>query len=93
MEGKQTYPNNLLLYRRRMGFSQKHVAKLLGKTAAMLSRYERGKAVPSLLVTMGLGIVYRVPVESIYGSVYDSMREEIRGVEERLKVPTQPALF
>src|SRR5260221_7944697 len=42
MDQKQhQYPNSLLLYRRRMGFSQKSVALLLDRHVAMLSRYER----------------------------------------------------
>lgn len=93
MEGtKNKHPNSLLLYRRRMGFSQKHVARLLGKDIAMLSRYEKGTSLPPILIALRLGIIYRVPVEFLYGTVYEVMREEIRSEEEKLMVPKQAVL-
>jgi len=41
--------NNLVLYRRRMGFTQKHVARLLGhRDTSMVSHYEHGRSFPPL---------------------------------------------
>ena len=94
MEGNHKHQNNLLLYRRRMGFSQKHVARLLGHpNNEMLSRYERGRSLPPLLTALRLEIIYRVPVAFLYGRAYDAMREKIRATEQRLAVSTQQALF
>ena len=77
-----------------MGFSQKHVARLLGhKDTAMLSRYEKGSSLPPLLTALRLEIIYRVPVAFIYGAPYDAMRELIRKQEEKLAAPTQAVLF
>lgn len=93
-ENKNTHRNTLLLYRRRMGFSQKHVARLLGHpNTQMLSHYERGNFLPPLLTALRLEIIYRVPVAFLYGRVYDAMREEIRRDEEKLAAPTQAVLF
>src|SRR4051812_6231397 len=40
-------PNDLVLYRRRMGFTQKQVAHLLGHhDSSMVSHYEHGRAMP-----------------------------------------------
>jgi len=95
MEGnKKLHKNNLLLYRRRMGFSQKRVAHLLGHAnTQMLSNYECGHNLPPLMTALRLEIVYRVPVAFLYGRVYDTMREEIHAEEERLALPLQQALF
>ena len=84
MEGiKHQHKNNLLLYRRRMGFSQKHVARLLGHpNNEMLSRYERGRCLPPLMTALRLEIIYRVPVAFLYGRTYDGMREEVRTADQ-----------
>lgn len=77
-----------------MGFSQKHVAALLGhKDGVMLSRYEKGSSIPPLRTALQLEIIYRVPVAFLYGGLYDGMRDEIRSKEERLSAPVQPTLF
>lgn len=56
-------PNDLVLYRRRMGFSQKQVARLLGQSdTSMVSHYEHNRALPPLQIALGLEIIYRVPV-------------------------------
>ena len=95
MEGiKHQHKNNLLLYRRRMGFSQKHVARLLGHpNNEMLFRYERGRRLPPLMTALRLEIIYRVPVAFLYGRTYDAMREEVHHTEDGLRMPTQPVLF
>lgn len=87
-------PNQLVLYRRRMGFSQKHVAQLLGhKDASLLSHYERGRRLPTLLTALRLEIVYRVPVAFLYRDLYEELREEIRAQEEEMRQKGQQALF
>jgi transcriptional regulator with XRE-family HTH domain len=94
MEGKQRHKNNLLLYRKRMGFSQKFVAYLLGQPSTrMLSYYERGDCLPPVYTALQLEIIYRVPLAFLYGRSYDSMRQEIRAKEERQAMPQQKALF
>ncbi|HTU44194.1 MAG TPA: helix-turn-helix transcriptional regulator [Bryobacteraceae bacterium] len=77
--------NRLALYRRRMGFSQRRVATLLGYgDSSTLSVYESGRSMPSLTVAFRLGIALRVPVEFLFPGLYESLRNEIRGHEERL---------
>src|SRR6266478_3969307 len=50
--------NNLVLYRRRMGFTQKQVARLLGqRDLSMISHYEHGRALPPLAVALSLEII------------------------------------
>lgn len=73
----------LILYRKRMGFSQKYVAQLLGlKDTATLCNYERGHLMPPLLVALGLEIIFRVPVAFLFPRLYEELRTEIRKVEE-----------
>jgi transcriptional regulator with XRE-family HTH domain len=86
--------NNLVLYRRRMGFTQRQVAKLLGQSdASMISHYEHSRALPPLAVALGLEIIYRIPVAFLFPGMYDSLKDRIRKNEEMLaETPGQRAL-
>jgi DNA-binding XRE family transcriptional regulator len=80
---KDKNENGLAIYRRRMGFSQRKVAKLLGhKDASLVCLYEHGQVLPPLRAALGLGIILRVPVEFLFPGLYDSLRNHIRGMEE-----------
>ena len=82
-QSKQKNKNNLVLYRRRMGFSQKAVSRLLGhKDATLLCSYERGRILPTLAAALGLGIILRVPVEFLFPGLYDDLKANIRQQEE-----------
>jgi transcriptional regulator with XRE-family HTH domain len=82
MDTNKKYKNNLLVYRKRMGFSQKQVACLLNQhDADMLSRYERGHILPSLITALGLEIAYRVPVAFLFPDLYEELRDQIRSRE------------
>jgi transcriptional regulator with XRE-family HTH domain len=94
MESPKQQPNTLVLYRRRMGFTQKHVARLLGQhDMSMVSHYEHGRAVPPLPVALSLEIIYRVPVAFLFPGLYDALKTRIRGCEEELAGRGQRALF
>ena len=91
---KHQNQNSLFIYRRRMGFSQKHVARLLGfRDTSMLSRYEHGRSMPPLPMALSLGIVLRVPIEFLFPALYEQLRNAIRTEEERMAKPIQPTLF
>jgi transcriptional regulator with XRE-family HTH domain len=93
-QNKHQNQNRLVFYRRRMGFSQKHVARLLGLAGtSMLSRYEHDRSLPPLKVAFSLGIILRVPVEFLFPAMYDALRNRVRGDEEELTRPIQQTLF
>jgi transcriptional regulator with XRE-family HTH domain len=81
-----TIKNDLWTYRKKMGLSQKRAAYFMGidKTNA-LSLYERGNKLPGLINALKLEIVYRTPVAFLFADLYDRLRKEIRGREERAK--------
>ena len=93
-KNKQRQLNQLEVYRRRMGFTPDHVATLLQHCARVhVLEYERGERWPSLVNGLCLGIILRVPVEFLFGPLYDRLREEIRQKEELINQPTQQVLF
>jgi len=86
---KHKNKNGLVVYRRRMGFSQKTVAQLLGhKDATLLCMYERGRILPPLAAALALGIILRVPVEFLFPGLYDDLKSRIRQQEE-LRYPAR----
>jgi len=83
MEKPKSKQNNLVLYRRRMGFTQKQVARLLGhRDATMISHYEHGRALPPLLMALSLEIIYRVPVAFLFPELYNQLKQQVRKHEE-----------
>jgi transcriptional regulator with XRE-family HTH domain len=85
MQSSKPKQNNLLLYRRRMGFTQKQVARLLGhRDTTMVSRYEHSRSFPPLPVALSLEIILRVPVAFLFPSLYDEIKLRIRQAEENI---------
>lgn len=67
------FPNSIRMYRRMYGYSQKKVARLLGlATTAMVSRWELGMALPSLIQTYQLARLYKVMPHELYPSLWNS---------------------
>jgi transcriptional regulator with XRE-family HTH domain len=85
MQSHKPKQNSLVIYRRRMGFTQKHVARLLGqRDTSMISHYEHNRALPPLAVALTLEIIYRVPVAFLFPAMYDEIKLRTRQHEERL---------
>ena len=86
--------NHLYIYRRRLSRSSRQVAVLLGhKNTTTLSNYERGECLPGLVNALRLAIILRVPIEFLFPTLYDDLREEIRAQEELAAEPVQRELF
>ena len=86
--------NSIDLYRQRMHFSLKQVARLLGhQDGSALSAYERGQRLPSLTNALRLGIILRIPVEFLFPSLYDAMKKDIRAAEQEVSKPEQLGLL
>jgi len=77
-----------------MGYSRKHVAKRLGhKDTSMLARYENGTSVPPHFTAMHLGVIYRIPSDFLYNSIYTKLTEIERAAEEAMSRTGQLVLF
>jgi transcriptional regulator with XRE-family HTH domain len=86
--------NSLLLYRRRMGFTQKQVCRLLGhRDPSMVSHYEHGRSLPPLPVALSLEIILRVPAAFLFPGLYEDLKRSIRQQEEGLAGAGQKPLF
>lgn len=91
---KTKHQNRLDYFRRRMKFSTSHIGHLLGhKDSSTYCDYERGDRIPSLVNAFRLSAILRTPVEFLFPSLYDGLRDAIRAEEERLATPKQAVLF
>ena len=81
----QSIPNRLKRYRRSRGLSQKDVARILGlKNSSMISRWEKGLALPSTLNAFKLALIYRSWTDTLYTDLLVSLKGEIQKREDAL---------
>ena len=81
----QPIPNRLKRYRRSRGLSQKDVAVILGiKNSGMISRWEKGLALPSTLNAFKLALIYRSWTDTLYTNLLVSLKGEIQKREDAL---------
>lgn len=87
------YPNSLLQYRERLGFTQEQLAHLVRcRRAQTIRRMESGKTIPGVVTALRLSAALRAPVEFLYQQTYTNLREEVRAVEERMSKGQQGML-
>jgi transcriptional regulator with XRE-family HTH domain len=76
---KSHIPNNLKRYRKRMGFSQKEVADMLGlKSASCISRWENGTSIPSWQHMFELSFLYSTIPNQFYGDLWSDIQSRLR---------------
>ena len=70
--------NRLWIHRKKMGYSQRHVAKLLGhKSPARVSDYERGRGLPNLQTVLKLQTILCATVDTLYKDLYLETKQEV----------------
>lgn len=85
MHAKTSRRNHLYRLRRIRGLQPKHVAALLGyRGASMVSRFETGRAHPSLVPLLALEIVLGANASEMYVDLRASLQEQIINRARRL---------
>ena len=73
----QSIPNNLRQCRRDRGLGQEQVATALGlKNKTLISRWERGRAIPNLINVLRLCDLYEVSVTNLFGDLIRTIHEK-----------------
>jgi len=76
-------PNYLRTHRKRIGLSQRELAKTLGfYDESPVSRHERFESTPPLSVAIGYEVIFRVPVSEIFAGLRNRVEKD---VENRLR--------
>lgn len=71
--------------RKRLGYEQKQIARLLGyKTIPQISRYETGQRPPSLKIALKFSIIYKLPVRVLFNIYYDECLKELNSRSKTL---------
>jgi len=77
-ETKEHISNSLLIQRRRMNLSQKHVARMIGHRGnSNLSRYESGEMLPRLETAIKLSILYQKPLAKLFPELHNRLVAQI----------------
>ena len=70
-------PNKLKQFRRRHGYSQKKIARVLGLSdTSALSRWEHGIGVPGLLHVFRLSRIYKTLPNELFSDLWNSVSLE-----------------
>jgi len=78
-------PNNLRKYRKAIGLKQKDVARILDlKSAGMISRWEKGVCLPSVLNTFKLAGLYSVLVDALFFPLIRLIKKKIMERQEEI---------
>jgi len=78
-------PNNLRRYRKAVGLKQKDVAEILNlKSAGMISRWEKGVCLPSLLNAIKLAGSYSVLVDALFFPLIRMIKRKIMERQEEI---------
>jgi len=75
--------NNLRKYRKAIGLKQREVAEILGlKNSGMISRWEKGVCLPSLVNAFKLAGLYSVLVDALFFSLIRVIKRKIMERQE-----------
>ena len=84
---QKPYPNQLRRYRKKAGFTQRELAKLIGhKTTAHISRYESGAKLPSLLTALKICSALGTLVEVAFGDMNLPIMDEVERRKEKFNL-------
>lgn len=79
-------PNNLRRYRKVIGLKQKDVAEILNlRSSGMISRWEKGICLPSVINVIKLSSIYCVLVDALFFPLIRLIKRKIMEREEYLK--------
>ncbi len=75
---QKPYANQLKRIRKRVGFTQKELAKLIGqKTTAHISRYENGLKLPSLITALKICSATGSLVDVVFEDLHEQINKEV----------------
>lgn len=78
MEGR--LGNYVRTHRKRAGLSQRELGLVLGyDNEAAVSRHERLRSLPPLLIALGYEAIFRVPVSEMFAGLHEVVEQAIEG--------------
>ena len=72
-------PNRLLKVRKSLNLTQEQVAATLGlKNKTLISRWERGRSIPTLITAVRLSVIYQISLDTLFSGLLDFVNEEYK---------------
>ncbi len=66
------------MYRKKAGFQQQQVAKMLGlKTTGLISRWENSVSYPDLINVFKLSLIYKADINNLYRDLRELTKQEL----------------
>jgi len=76
---RRKLPSYLRTHRRRVGFTQKELAFLLGcQKGSKVSRYERLIRFPSLKTALAYEAIFGTSMQELFAGIYEEIEQEVR---------------
>jgi transcriptional regulator with XRE-family HTH domain len=77
--------NYLRTHRKKVGFSQKDIAFLVGcEHVGKISRYESCKQIPHLTTVIAYEVIFRTPSHALFQGIFETIESDIRVRAKRL---------
>lgn len=81
----QQLHNYLRTHRKRVGFTQRDIAFLIGSNqTGKISRYETFDQIPHLTTVLAYEVIFQTPPRELFGGLFDKVAEEILKRSEAL---------
>ena len=82
--------NYLRAHRRKCGLSQRELATLVGYPREwQVSRHERSKTVPPLLIALAYEVVFRIPAAELFTGFHSAVTETVTRNLARMKADVE----
>ncbi|MBV8543912.1 MAG: helix-turn-helix transcriptional regulator [Acidobacteria bacterium] len=86
-----SFSNQVKAYRRRLGFAQSDMAVLLGdRSTSRVSRYERGRRLPPLLIGLTYQAIFGVAGAELFPKEYAAVLRSVRDRAKTLASKSHP---
>lgn len=80
--------NNMMLLRKKKGFSQADLGKIIGTSGDVIGRYERGDIIPSVEVVSKIADALEVSLDYLIGKTRMEMdKQALKRLEDISKLP------
>jgi transcriptional regulator with XRE-family HTH domain len=74
----QSLNNYIRRARKRLGLSQRELSLLIGKKGhSLVSRFEKGRKIPTLEMAMTLSVVLRTPIEELFAGRFEKVEATV----------------
>jgi transcriptional regulator with XRE-family HTH domain len=80
----ESSPNRLCVLRKQHGLSQKQLAALVGQDRTMISMYERGRSLPTLISAGMFQLLFGLSVADIFPELFRQLEQGLEANRQKV---------